>query len=661
MFITNENNKIINTGTFKNTELKHTNITEPSKVEIESNIQSARALTSKETFEYALDIEQIIQLSNVASHSSGDYVVSDRNQYRSFKAALKHNTFNFAKMDINGMEGSLIFDLNDNNRIDYGGENLNIKSLFALDDNRDGILDESDEYFDKLKIVFTDNNSENKMVKLSSVVNFINLEDYIDKSYVRSYKERGMNNSVLKYIDPIYTHDKYNSSTVDSMIDKFANEDGWLEFNDDTAVFMANLAYKKEDVNGGDYLQKVNTQSVAYKLNNIGENGGNAHNGKGGFLHSYYGDSYHHTDDLPGFSTYMKSTEENGVKFTTLDDVNAENLNYVQKDRFDNIYNEYHKLIDTNANQREFRKYEKEFERITNLDFSKENLEKVKLEVDSGNLTDTFKDMDSLVAIKKDGNGGYILKFDTDVCVGNSSYDAFHPSVDAFKLTPQADYYNNTPVQLNSFGGWIYLESQNPMIGSCQLTQRYFTVSNSLKVFDVSITADRKLSVAGSITQWSSTSITTIDAIPQDEWIYISAYQSGKSYQVGWRRADLTGDTQVGSIYPDFALDLTPNVYNFPMDGDCLQKASHLFWQPGVAMFDNMFQRDLSAMEIHGSIGLELDLLNGPLVQDITDLLFGLPSPVTFNDIDVCFGTAEGVIVDLRNRTCSAFDAPPLN
>lgn len=249
----------------------------------------------------------------------------------------------------------------------------------------------------------------------------------------------------------------------------------------------------------------------------------------------------------------------------------------------------------------------------------------------------------------------------TDVCVGNSSYDAFHPSVDAFKLTPQADYYNNTPVQLNSFGGWIYLESQNPMIGSCQLTQRYFTVSNSLKVFDVSITADRKLSVAGSITQWSSTSITTIDAIPQDEWIYISAYQSGKSYQVGWRRADLTGDTQVGSIYPDFALDLTPNVYNFPMDGDCLQKASHLFWQPGVAMFDNMFQRDLSAMEIHGSIGLELDLLNGPLVQDITNLLYGLPSPITFNDVDVYFGTAEGVIVDLRNRTCSAFDAPPLN
>jgi len=415
MYITNTDNKIIYTG-FKNTELEHTSLIESSKSEMEPNIVNARALTSKETFEYALDIGQILQLGNVMSHSSGDYISRNRYNYGDLEI-LKTPKFlggGGATMDISGIEGSLIFDLNDNNRIDYGGENLNIKSLFALDDNRDGVLDERDEYFDKLKIVFTDKNSENKMVELSSIVNFINLEDYIDEHKLKSYREKNLNNSGIQYIDPIYTHDKYNSSTVDSMIDKFANEDGWLEFNDDTAKFLANLAYKREDLDGNDYLQKVNTQGVAYKLDETGEHGVNFYNGKSAFLNSYYGNSYHHVDDLPGFSTYMKSGEENEVKFTTLDDVNAENLQFVQKDRFDNIYNEYHKLVDTNANQREFRKYEKEFERITNLDFSKENLEKVKTEVDKGNLTDTFKDMDSLVAIKKDGNGGYILKFDTD-------------------------------------------------------------------------------------------------------------------------------------------------------------------------------------------------------------------------------------------------------
>jgi len=215
------------------------------------------------------------------------------------------------------------------------------------------------------------------------------------------------------------------------MFDKYANEDGWLEFNDDTAEFLAGLAYKKEDINGGQYLQKVNTQGVAYKLKETVEHG----NGRHLFMNSHYATQNYRSDYSPGFSAYMKSGEkdetstsnvarasirgkkngvEDGVKFTTLDDVNAENLQIVQKDRFDNIYNEYHKLEDTNANQREFRKYEKEFERITNLDFSKENLEKVKTEVDNGNLTDTFKDMDSLTAIKKDGKGGYILKFDTD-------------------------------------------------------------------------------------------------------------------------------------------------------------------------------------------------------------------------------------------------------
>ena len=244
----------------------------------------------------------------------------------------------------------------------------------------------------------------------------------------------------------------------------------------------------------------------------------------------------------------------------------------------------------------------------------------------------------------------------TQVCINSVWHDSLQQSASAFRLTPEASYYNNTPVQLNSFGGWIYLESQNPIIGSCQLTRRHDT----LRVFDVAITADRRLSVGGSVTQWSSTNITTIEQIPQNEWIYISAYQSGKSFQIGWKRADLTGDTQVGSIYPSFALDLTPNIYNFPMEA-CMQKASHLFWQPGVAMFDNMWQSDLSTMEIQGTIGTDYDLYDGILVPQLTELLLGNPSSMTYNDVDVYFGTAEGVIVDLRNRTCSAFDAPPLN
>ena len=441
MFITNENNKIVDDIYYLRTS-KFNNSREFNIIQETKNIDTKQfgKPIDTETFEYQYnkDIESIIDLANVASHTGGDYTLSESrlNHKGGFNAYIKGNSgVNAATMDINGIKGSLIFDLNDNNKIDVKIENLIVQDLFALDDNRDGILNEDDEYFNKLRIVLTDNNSENTMVKLSSVVNFINLEDYVDKDRAKVAKSNGKINGALKYIDPVYTHDKYNSSTVDSMFNQFANEDGWLEFNDDTAEFMANLAYKKEDIDGGQYLQKVNTQGVAYKLDETGEHGVNFYNGRDTFLTSHYSSQNYRSDYSPGFSAYMKSGEkdetstnnvarasikgkknglEDGVKFTTRDNVNAENLQFVQKDRFDNIYNEYHKLEDTNANQREFRKYEKEFERITNLDFSKENLEKVKTEVDNGNLTDTFKDMDSLTAIKKDGKGGYILKFDTD-------------------------------------------------------------------------------------------------------------------------------------------------------------------------------------------------------------------------------------------------------
>jgi len=455
MFITNENNKIIDTTV-------HTHISKADKTNVKElkniDLTNSLKLLDTETFEYnyTKDIESIINLSSVTSHTSGDYTLSGRrlNHKGGFNAYIKGNSgVNDATMDINGIKGSLIFDLNDNNKIDVGSENLVVQDLFALDDNRDGILNEKDEFFDKLRVVLTDNNSENTMVKLSSVVNFINLEDYIDKSLAKVEKTFGRINAALQYIDPIYTHDKYNKSTVDGMFNQFANEDGWIEFNDDTAEFLAGLAYKKEDINGGQYLQKVNTQGIAYKLDETGEHGVNFYNGKDTFLTSHYATQGYRADSSPGFSSYMKSGEkdetstnnvvrfsrthkknglEDGVKFTTRDDVNYDNLLYVQKDRFDNIYNEYHKLEDTNANKREFRKYEKEFERITNLDFSKENLEKVKKEVDSGNLTDTFKDMDSLVAIKKDGKGGYILKFDTDRTVQVN--DLYFNTDDFFKM-----------------------------------------------------------------------------------------------------------------------------------------------------------------------------------------------------------------------------------
>jgi len=220
MFITNENNKIVDDIYYLRTS-KFNNSREFNIIQETKNIDTKQfgKPIDTETFEYQYtkDIESITNLSNVASHTSGDYslVGSRLSDEAIFNANLKGSLgVNAATMDINGIEGSLIFDLNDNNKIDVNSENLIIRDLFALDDNRDGILNKDDEFFDKLRVVLTDNNSENTMVKLSSVVNFINLEDYIDKNIVKVGKSHGKINGALQYIDPVYTHDKYNTSTV---------------------------------------------------------------------------------------------------------------------------------------------------------------------------------------------------------------------------------------------------------------------------------------------------------------------------------------------------------------------------------------------------------------------------------------------------------------
>ena len=354
--------------------------------------------------DYSLDIQAIKNSNPVANYMSGDYNTNSRSSgYVFLKYQIKSDGLFNATIDIDGITGSLIFDLNESDTIDALSENLNVMDLFALDDNRDGLLNEDDKYFDKLKVVITNQNSENVMVKLSSLVSFVNLEDYIDKDKIPEH----IDNQFLRYTDPRYSYDKYDKELLNDVFDELANEDGWIKLNKDTAPLFESLAYKRKNIEGDSYLQKINKHAVVYKPE------ANEFRIATGFNHYYSASQRGNPNKFSGFSSYMKSDTKNGVGFTSMSDVNGANLIAVQQDRFSNIYDAYNDLIDSGATKREFIKIEKEFERVTRLDFSKENLEKVKKEVDSGRLTDTFIDMDTIVGIKKDGNKGYMLLFDT--------------------------------------------------------------------------------------------------------------------------------------------------------------------------------------------------------------------------------------------------------
>lgn len=310
---------------------------------------------------------------------SGAYIRSNNSSFGNYGLShiLKDGGASPATINLGeGIKGNIIFDLNGNNQIDTVHENLTEKNLFALDDNRDGLIDSNDEYFNKLQVVIQDENSEYKMVKLSSIVSFINLEDYLDTEKIDYYENtRGENIFLNKYITPEYTHEKVTNEELNEIFDTYADENGWvnLDGEEDLRKLFMNLAYEKKDVNGNSYLQKFNSEYIqSLSIDDA---------------RFELGKAFTDGIDMKDGTTYQALME-------------------VQKDRFLDIY-EAHKTYGSTIDLK------REFERITNLEFSEENLEKVKSLVDSGDFLSAFKDMDTIVAMKKNSNGTFTLKFDT--------------------------------------------------------------------------------------------------------------------------------------------------------------------------------------------------------------------------------------------------------
>jgi len=170
MFFTNPDNTIVGSHTPETIKLsskKHGTVT-LQQMNIIKDLRSQSNIFDKDfspeyamnnrsgSDDYSLDIKSITNSNPVANYMSGDYNTHGRSSgYVFLKFQVKSDGLFNATIDIDGITGSLIFDLNESDTIDALSENLNVMDLFPLDDNRDGLLDENDEYFDKLKVVIT--------------------------------------------------------------------------------------------------------------------------------------------------------------------------------------------------------------------------------------------------------------------------------------------------------------------------------------------------------------------------------------------------------------------------------------------------------------------------------------------------------------------------
>ncbi|WP_096026726.1 hypothetical protein [Campylobacter lanienae] len=297
-------------------------------------------------------------------------------------------------------KAELFLDLaGDNDRLGVGSFSSN-SQLFRFDSDGNGFVDKNDTYFDKLKIRAYDKDGNEIIKKLSEVVDSINLKDFIDsKSNALKKLEAQKDNygTIEAYENSLQSLKDYNPYSIfkpevryESMnendikeLSKLADEDGWIDAS--KLQGLANLAYAKQGIDGN------------YKLEELSYLGANSQ------TNSYANEQYSKFNSL--YEDYMAEFEAlNGFfdsyKQTASDEIMAEFGEMIENPEFKSTI---------------MLQIEREFTSATGLNFTLENLQKVKdsFEKDRVNTANMLKDTDALTAIRINKNGTFTLKFNS--------------------------------------------------------------------------------------------------------------------------------------------------------------------------------------------------------------------------------------------------------
>ncbi|MDL2345985.1 hypothetical protein [Campylobacter hyointestinalis] len=297
-------------------------------------------------------------------------------------------------------KAELFLDLaGDNDRLGVGSFSSN-SQLFRFDSDGNGFVDKNDDYFDKLKIRAYDKDGNEIIKKLSEVVDSINLKDFIDtksnaikkwkeevSSYnwdEKTYKEQlNIMNSYNPY--SIFKPEvRYESLTQNDLneLSKLADEDGWI---DASKLQGLNLAYAKQMVDGNYKLEEISYLGASSQTN------------------SYANEQYAKFNAL--YEDYMAEINAlnkffDSYKQTASSEIMSEFGNMIENPEFKSSV---------------MLSIEREFSSATGLNFTLENLQKVKdsFEKDRANTANMLKDTDALTAIKINKNGTFTLRFNS--------------------------------------------------------------------------------------------------------------------------------------------------------------------------------------------------------------------------------------------------------
>lgn len=309
-------------------------------------------------------------------------------------------------------KAELFLDLaGDNDRLGVGSFSSN-SQLFRFDSDGNGFVDKNDAYFDKLKIRAYDKDGNEIIKKLSEVVDSINLKDFIDsKSNALKKLEAQKDNygTIEAYENSLQSLKDYNPYSIfkpevryESMnendikeLSKLADEDGWIDAS--KLQGLANLAYAKQGIDGNYRLEELSSWIEGYTTNFGAKNEYDPITKKVSWRDSDK-DSYQnqqYTRFMNLYNDYMSELKNRDDYINEFDDET--------KAKYQNVKSSVMLSI------------EREFSSATGLNFTLENLQKVKdsFEKDRANTANMLKDTDALTAIRINKNGTFTLKFNS--------------------------------------------------------------------------------------------------------------------------------------------------------------------------------------------------------------------------------------------------------
>lgn len=314
-------------------------------------------------------------------------------------------------------KAELFLDLaGDNDRLGVGSFSSN-SQLFRFDSDGNGFVDKNDNYFDKLKIRAYDKDGNEIIKKLSEVVDSINLKDFIDSKSnalkkLEAQKDNygrieGYENSLQSLKDynpysifkPEVRYESMNENDIKEL-SKLADEDGWIDINLKLGTFdlgLLGIAYAKQGVDGSYRLEELSSWIEGYTTNFGAKNEYDPITKKVSWRDSDK-DSYQnqqYTRFINLYNDYMSELKN--------------------RDDYINEFNDETKARYQNVKSSVMLSIEREFSSATGLNFTLENLQKVKdsFEKDRANTANMLKDTDALTAIKINKNGTFTLKFNS--------------------------------------------------------------------------------------------------------------------------------------------------------------------------------------------------------------------------------------------------------